>query len=108
MTAIATKQITVGGVAPTFRAAAASDTAQCGPGYVLEVRNTNVATRTVTITVPGNNSYGQANPDPLYTVAADTGELRIPLLAAYKDPSDGMAHLVYSATSGVTVAVSKI
>lgn len=107
MAQIATKQITTGGVAPTFVAAAASQTAQCGSGYVLEVRNANAATRTVTITVPGNNSYGQANPDPVYTVGALTGELRIPLLPAYKDPTDGMAHLVYSATTDVTVAVTK-
>jgi hypothetical protein len=108
MSQIATKQLTTAGTAPTFRAAAASDTAECGPGFVLEVRNTNAATRTVTITVPGNNAYGQANPDPVYTVAADTGELRIPLLAAYRDPTDRLAHLTYSATTGVTVAVTKI
>jgi hypothetical protein len=105
MALIATHTLTTAGTAPTFAAAAANDTAECGPGIYLEVRNTNAATRTVTITVPGNLVTGDAYPDKVYTVAALTGELRIPLLDVYKDPTTRTAALTWSATADVTRAV---
>jgi hypothetical protein len=99
--------ITKDGGAPTLEAAASGDTAVCGPGYFLVARNTNGASRDLTIAVPGNTSYGQANPDVVYTLDATTGEEWIPLLDAYRDPTDQRAHISYSATAGVTVGVVK-
>lgn len=105
MAQISTFTMTAAGTAPTFGAAAAGDTALCGRGVFLVVRNSNAATRDVTIAAPGNVATGQAYPDTTITVAALTGENWIPLYAEYADPADGLAHLTYSATSGVTRAV---
>lgn len=98
----------VAGGKPTFAAAAGGDTARCGAGYVLVVRNANAASRTVTITVPGNLETGDAYPDKTYTVAALTGEEWIPLLAVYRDSSDQLAHIAYSSTTDVTRALIKV
>lgn len=112
MAALTTQNIVDAGTAPTFAAAAAtSNTVEIGNGYntFYVVKNTNGATRTVTITAPGNNDYGQPNPDPVLTVAATTGELWIPLRKAY-DPADGTgrATIVLEATAGVTHAVVRL
>lgn len=95
------------GTKPTYNNAAAGDTAKCGSGYFLIVKNGSGSPITLGITVPGNNEYGEANPDPSWTVAATTGEVWIPLLEAYRDPADNLAHLTYSATTTVTRAVIK-
>lgn len=97
--------VTKAGGAPTFAAAASGDTARCGNDYTLIVRNTNASSRTVTIAVAGTTTYGEPNPDVVYTIAANTGEQWIPLYDAYADPDDGLAHLAWSATADVTRAV---
>jgi hypothetical protein len=107
MADIAVFVINEDGGAPTPEAAAADDTAVCGAGYFLMAKNTNGASRTLTIAVPGNTSYGEPNPDKVYTLDATTGEEWIPLYDAYRDPTDQRAHITYSATAGVTVAVVK-
>jgi hypothetical protein len=107
MALITTSTPSVAGTAPSFTAAASGDTARCGSGYWLVAKNTNVASRTVTVVVPGNLATGDAYPDKVYTLAADTGEVWVPLLREYADPSDGLAHLTWSATAGVTRAVVK-
>jgi hypothetical protein len=112
MAALTTQNVVDAGTAPTFDAAAAtSNTAEVGNGkntfYV--VKNSNAATRTVTITVAGNTDYGQPTPDPVITVAALTGEVWIPLRKAY-DAADGTgrATIVLEATAGVTHAVVRV
>lgn len=107
MALIATQNVKLAGTAPTLAAAAAGDTATCGHGYFLVVKNTNAATRDITIAVPGNLATGVAYPDKVYAIAADTGELWIPLLDIYRDPSDQLAHITWSATANVTRAVVK-
>lgn len=107
MALITTFQPSVAGTAPTFAAAAANDTARCGEGYKLIAKNTNAATRTITIAVPGNLPTGDAYPDKVYTLAALTGEQWIPLLREYADTTDGLAHITWSATADVTRAVVK-
>lgn len=105
MAALTTQNIVDAGTKPTFGAAALSDTAEIGNGYNTFVvyKNTDTNAKTVTITAPGNNDYGQPNPDPALTLAANTGELWVPLRKAY-DPSDGTgrATLTVSGTGGVT------
>lgn len=105
MAALTTQSIVNAGTAPTFGAAALSDTAEIGNGRNTFVvyKNTDSNEKTVTITAPGNTDYGQANPDPAITVAATTGEVWIPLRQDY-DPSDGTgrATLTVSGTGGVT------
>jgi hypothetical protein len=107
--ALSTQNIVDAGTAPTFGAAAASDTAEIGSGLNTFVvyKNTNAATRTVTITAPGNTDYGQPYPDPVLTLGANTGELWIPLKKDYDDGT-GRATLTLSATPNVTVAVVRV
>lgn len=110
MAVLATQNIVAAGTAPTFAGVGASDTAEVGNGAntFAVYKNTNGATRTITITVPGNTTYGQARPDPVLTIAATTGELWIPLRKEYEDSAVagvGRCTLTPSATSGVTVAI---
>lgn len=111
MAALTTQNIVNAGTAPTFVAAGASDTAEIGNGgdTFVVYKNTNASTRTITVTAPGNTSYGQANPDPVLTLGANTGELWIPMRKAY-DPGDGTnrATLTPSVTTDVTVAVVRM
>lgn len=93
------------GLAPTFAAAAAGDTAECGTTDTLIVKNGSGAGITVTITTPGNLPTGDAYPDKAYTVAA-AGERWIPLVQDFKDPANnGQAAVAYSATASVTRAI---
>jgi hypothetical protein len=96
------------GTKPTFGNSAAGDAAKCGPGYFVIVKNTSGGAINFGITVPGNNEYGEPNPDPTWSVPATTGEVWVPLLDAYRDPSDNLAHFTYSVTgASVTRAVVK-
>jgi hypothetical protein len=86
--------------------AASGDTAKCGAGLVLMVTNGSVASISVTIVVPGTTATGEANPDNVIPVPA--GETwGIPLLDLYRDPTDRLAHISWSATTTVTRAVLK-
>lgn len=109
MAHITTHHVSISGSAPTFAAAASGDTADTRSGEVLEVRNGDDEAITVTLVVPGNLVTGDAYPDKVYTVPAAVGavlgERRIPLLREYADPSDGLAHITWSATTSVTRAV---
>jgi len=97
------------GALPVISAlAATSNTAEVGSGIntFLVLRNTNASSRTVTMVVPGNTSYGVANPDPTYNLGANTGELWIPLRKAFLDPNDpGRCTFTVTDTAGVSAAV---
>lgn len=105
MAALTTQNIVNAGTAPTFGAAALTDTAEVGNGVnsFVVYKNSDTNAKTITITAPGNNSYGQPNPDPALTLAANTGELWIPLRKEY-DAADGTGRttLTVSGTGGVT------
>jgi hypothetical protein len=111
MAALTTNQLVDAGTAPTIAAAAAtSNTAEVGNGrntfYV--VKNGDVSSKTVTITVPGTTSYGQPTPDPQFTIPA--GEERwIPLRKEY-DQADGTGRCIItlSATTSVTHGVVRL
>lgn len=114
MAALTTQSVVDAGTKPTFGAAAAGDTAEIGNGYNTFVvyKNTDTNAKTITITAPGNNNYGQPNPDPALTLAANTGELWIPLRKDY-DPADGTGRASLAVTgtggvTGVTVAVVRV
>jgi hypothetical protein len=103
------------GAVPAFGAAtAAGDTVEtpAGPGQVMLVyRNTNAATRNVTITSPGTNSYGQAKASAAYTLPAlvgtnQPGELWIPLHP--EQGNNGQIGVTLSTDVGVTVLAVKI
>ncbi len=111
MAALTTQNIVDAGTAPTFGAAAAtSNTAEVGNGrntfYV--VKNGDASPHTVTVTVPGNTSYGQATPDPAIAVAAGE-EVWIPLRKEY-DQADGTGRAIITldATTSITHAVVRL
>lgn len=113
MAALPTQNIVNAGTAPTFGAAAASDTAAVGTGSNTFVvyRNTDSNAKVVTVVVPGNTEYGAANPDPAINLAANTGEVWIPLRKIYADEATARVTLNLTGTggaTGVTVAVVKL
>lgn len=97
------------GLVPTFGAANASDTFVPTDRTFIYVKNTNAATRTITITTPGT-LRGLAVADPNPTIAATTGELIMGPFPAdlYADPNTGFATVTPSATAGVTLAVVQL
>lgn len=96
MADLAAQIITVNGLTPNFVAATVGgDTAPIGDGITLEVQNANGTTaHDVTIVVPGDLVTGDAFPDKTYSVPI-SGELRIPMLRAFRDPADARAHITY-------------
>lgn len=89
MAALTTQNVVDAGTAPTLDGAAStSDTAEVGNGrnHVAIYTNGDAASHVVKVVAPGNTSYGQANPDPSYTVAAGAS-VWIPLRKEYADPA---------------------
>jgi len=112
MAALTTQNIVDAGTAPSTATPSASDTAEVGNGKdtFLVYRNTGATPLIVTIVVPGNTTYGQANPDPQITVPITTGEKWIPLRKEY-DAGDGTGRATITATgtaAGQTVAVVRM
>jgi len=95
------ESITAAGVILTPRTAASGDKLRYDTNAVLRITNGSDAQITATIPVPGNNSYGQPNPDPVITVAANTTKAVL-MLPAYIDPADGLIAITWSATADVT------
>ncbi|MGW3152776.1 hypothetical protein [Streptomyces sp. NPDC001089] len=111
MTALSTQVVpNVGadiGAAPV--AATNGDTAPCGAGTFLYVKNANAAACTVTLTTPGQVDGRLAIADSTFSVAASTGIGIIPLIPGlYADPTTGLATINYSVTASVTVAVVRV
>lgn len=108
MALLSAQQVTITGAAITLGAAAASDTVAPDDRLFLWYKNTNAATRDITVVVPGTQ-YGQARPDVVRTIAATTGEALIgPLVSDLADPATGLITVTLSATAGVTVAAVRI
>lgn len=90
-------------------AATNGDTAACGSGTFLYVKNANAAACTVTLTTPAQVDGRLAVADSSFTVAATTGIGIIPLIYnLYADPTTGLATINYSVTASVTVAVVRV
>jgi hypothetical protein len=87
MAALTTQHLVDAGTAPVLTGpAATSDTAEVGNGAnrVAVYKNTDSVAHVVKVVVPGNTTYGQANPDPSFNVAAGA-EVWIPLRKEYAD-----------------------
>jgi hypothetical protein len=97
------------GAKPTFNPAAASATAEIGTGKnrFLVAKNTAGTTVTMALTVVGNNSYGQPNPDPSYTLAITTGEVWVPLLSDFNDGT-GSVTVTFSGTTIANTTVALV
>ncbi|MFI5973510.1 hypothetical protein [Streptomyces sp. NPDC051452] len=111
MTALVTQVVpNVGldvGSAPV--AATNGDTAACGAGTFLLVKNASGSAVTVTLTTPGQVDGRLAIADSTFSVGATTGLGIIPLIPGlYADPTTGLATINYSATASVTVAVVRV
>lgn len=74
----------------------------------LMVRNGSGSPINVTLLVPGNTKWGQAQPDPVIAVAAGATTLIGPLPTDLADPTDGLVAFTYSAVTSVTVAPIQI
>ena len=95
------------GAVYTLGAAASGDTAECGDNVLLIVQNGDVASHTVTIAIPGELESGDVYPDKTYTIDAGA-KLAIPLKPLFRDLTDRLAHLTWSATTSMTRAVLKV
>lgn len=106
--ALLTAQQVGDGVDITFAAVTAGgDTCVYDDRAFLEFKNTNGATRTITVAIPGA-IHGTAIPDLAVVIAATTGEERIKLTPDMVDPATGLINLTYSADAGVTVALLRV
>lgn len=105
MVALAYQQNKIAGTALTFVAASAGgDTVPVNDRGILLVKNTDVAAHNITVDVPGNTRYGQANPDVTVAVAAGATVAVGPFPSDLANPSDGLVHITYASTTGMTVA----
>lgn len=96
--------MTTAGTTLTSYNAASGDKITPDDNLVLIITNGDSSSHTVTVTVPGNNSYGEANPDPVRTVANGT-TVAFKLLREWADPSDGLIALTWSATTSMSYYV---
>ena len=94
----------IGGKTITYTAASAGgDKVAPGPNVYLLVKNASAGSVTVTLDTTGTAFNGVAIPDTAVTVAAGA-EAIIPVTADYRNTSDGLAAITYSAVTTVTVA----
>lgn len=112
MAALALQHLLDAGTAPTTATPSASDTADYGNGKntFLVYRNTGSTPLVTTVVVPGNNAYGQANPDPVITTPITTGEKWIPLRQSMDD-GNGTNTVTVTSTglaAGQTVALVRV
>jgi hypothetical protein len=89
---------------PLTAAAVSGDEAPSGVGVILVIKNTDAATKTVTVTTPGTVS-GLAIADISVVVPATTGIAIIPLIGRFVG---SLAAITYSAVTGVTVGVVRV
>lgn len=118
MAALVTQALVNAGTAPTLGAKALSDTADCGTGHntFLRVRNTDAEAKVITVVVPGNTTYGPANPDPTFNLADGSvtpTEVWIPLRKEYVDrdvagPGRCTVTISTGTATGVTCAVVRV
>lgn len=112
MTALVTQVVPNVGldISTSLVAATNGDTAPCGGGTFLLVKNASGSAITVTLTTPGVVDGRLAIADSTSpSIALTTGLGIIPLpYNLYADPTTGLATINYSATSSVTVAVVRV
>lgn len=93
------------GANPGFVAATSGgDVVAPGDHTIVLVNNGSGSSINVTVDVPGNTQFGQAQPDVVVAVPAGTIRAIGPFPAGLANPSDQQVHLTYSAVTTVTVA----
>ena len=109
MALLAAQQVAITGLTPSFAAATGGgDTVTPDDRVFLRVKNTDAASKTVTVVVPGTE-YGQARADGAVVVGATTGDVLIgPLVQDLANATTGVVDITYSAVTGVTVAAVRV
>lgn len=99
------QQLARAGAAPTFTAATQTDLQFSNDGtIILELKNTNGASRTVTVATPGTMD-GLAIADSTATLGATTGDLIFkPFPPQIYNQSDDYVYVDLTAFANVTVA----
>lgn len=93
------------GTTVTYAAAGAGgDTFAYGRNTEFRVKNGSGGSITVTLVVPGNTQFGQAQPDLPITIGAGV-EKSIGLARGLVDGATGTISVTYSAVTSVTVAL---
>lgn len=104
MATLAYVQPTIAGTLPGFAAAAGGgDKVPPNDRGYLHYKNGSGGSITVTIVVPGNSKYGQANPDVAVAIAAGAEKIIGPLPADLAG-TDGLVEATYSGVTSLTVA----
>ena len=103
MATLATQQITLAGLTPTFAAVSAADKFAPGPTTFLYVRNTGGASCSVVVDSKVPSNYGVDTDVGPIVVAATTGVAIIgPFPAQRFAGTDGLCDVTFSAQTGVT------
>jgi hypothetical protein len=111
---LTTQQVTraSNGLTPTYAAASGGgDACETGDDIFLHVKNTNAATRDVTVAIPtAASTYpGVVYTNTVCTIPATTGDKMIgPISNLYRDPTTGLATITYSAATNLTIACIKL
>lgn len=106
MAALTVQQIVKAGITPAFvtPTATTGDTiAGADDRTYVEVKNASGSPITVTVSDPGLTPSGNSPTLATVTVAATTGDKLIPVPASAVDPTTGLATVICSAVSSVTI-----
>jgi len=98
------------GLTPTYAAVAGGgDACEVGPNVFLHFKNTDAATRTVTIVAPVLVEGGLALQSLTAVIPATTGDKMVgPITRFFANATTGLADITYSASANLTVAVVKV
>ena len=121
MATLSIQSIGLAGAVPTY-ATAANNGAEATPTYMdkfragahtyLHVKNGSGDPTTVTVNDPNSDSPTAAfvfDPDIAVTIAGGAEKVLGPFPAArFRDPSDGLVHVTYSAVTSITVGVFSV
>lgn len=98
------------GLIASYATPTVSDTFVPGNDVFLHFKNTNAATRLITVVTPRTAVAGLAIPDVTHTIAALTGDVFLGPFPAqhFADPATGLATVTTSVVTNVTVALLKL
>ena len=110
MALLTAQEIGYAGALPTLSAVNASDTFVPDDRTFLWVKNTNAATRDITIATVRTGVGGLAIGDVVVTIAASTGEEMIGPFpySQFADPATGLATVTYTSATNVTAALVRL
>ena len=109
MATLTYKKSKIGGSGNVAMAAASvgGDKVSPNPRGALLVKNGDASSKTVTVVVPGNTRYGQAQPDVAVVIPASEQSLIGPFGPELAG-GDGLVAITYSGVTSVTVAAVQI